>query len=377
MIDKSILDKSSLCSRCNYCYVCPIYSADGWESSSPRGKLYILKCISEKSLSLDAEVLNELFKCTTCGSCEVACQVEIPLINLWESLRANLNKNGYVLPVHKKLKERAIKEWNPYGESKGRRADWFNLKVNKDSEILYFAGCTTSYRTAEIAKSTVEIFSKVGLEFNYAGVEEYCCGSPFFRTGQLDIAEKLFLKNFRVWKGMGVKKIVTSCAGCYRTIAADYPALAEKYNYNFDFEVIHTVEILNDILKDVDLNELNITATYHDPCHLGRHMGIYDEPRNVMKKLGVNLIEMERNRENAFCCGAGGGVRSQFKELSFEIGKLRSMDVLETKADYLVSCCPFCKLHLSQSLKSLNKEVVVVDLVEIVNESLNGNVLER
>lgn len=372
MIDEAVKN-SKTCARCNYCRVCPVYTVEGWESASPRGKLYIIKSLAEKEIDLDARIVKELFKCTTCGSCEIICQVEIPLVNVWESLRIHLNANGYILPVHKKLREKTFREWNPYGESKEKRADWFkDLNIsNPNSDLLYFAGCTASYRTSSIARNTAELFNKAGLEFNYAGIDEYCCGSPFLRTGQTNIAEKLFLKNYKKWKEMGIKRIVTSCAGCYRTIAKDYPKIAEKLNYNFDFEVLHTAQVLDEIMNDLEFNEVNITATYHDPCHLGRHMGVYEEPRRVIKNLGIELIEMERSRENAFCCGAGGGVKSQFKELALEIGKLRVEEALSTNTDYLISCCPFCKLHISQSLKYFEGDINVIDLVEIVNKMVN------
>lgn len=369
----NVIKGSKTCTRCNYCKVCPVYSVEGWESVSPRGKLYAIKSLAEKEINLDTRIVKELFKCTTCGICEVICQVEIPLVNLWEEFRVFLNENGYVLPVHKKLKERTFREWNPYGESRERRADWLkglNINFKSNSDLLYFAGCTTSYRTKNIAKNTVELFNKADVEFSYAGINEYCCGSPFLRTGQIDIAQKLFLKNYKTWKEMGIKKIVTSCAGCYRTIGKDYPKIAEKLNYSFDFEVLHTAQLLDEIIDDLDLSEVNIKATYHDPCHMGRHMGVYDEPRKVIKKLGIELIEMERNRENAFCCGAGGGVKSQFKELAFEIGKLRVEEALKTNTEYLISCCPFCELHISQSLNYFDKKINVVDLVEVVNKNI-------
>ncbi|RLI77519.1 (Fe-S)-binding protein [Archaeoglobales archaeon] len=373
-MDVEVIENSNKCARCNYCRVCPIYTVEGWESASPRGKLYTIKSLVNGEIDVDARVVKELFKCTTCGSCEVICQVEIPLINLWENFRAHLNSKGYILPVHKKLREKTFREWNPYGESREKRADWFkDLKnlTSTNSDLLYFAGCTASYRTLSIARDTVELFNKTGLDFNYAGVDEYCCGSPFLRTGQRDLAQKLFLKNYKKWKEMGIRRIVTSCAGCYRTIAKDYPKIAEKLDYDFDFEVLHTVQILDEIVDEIDFEDVDVKATYHDPCHLGRHMGVYEEPRRVIEKMGIELIEMEKNRENAFCCGAGGGVKSQFKELALAIGELRVKEALNTNADYLISCCPFCKLHISQSLNNFDKNINVLDIVEVVIRTLN------
>jgi Fe-S oxidoreductase len=365
-----IAEIASKCVKCNYCSVCPTYRVDGWESVSPRGKIQILRDLTGKNYKLDAKIVKDFYKCSVCGLCEVKCMVDLPLIDFWEEVRAELVKNGYApLSVHKKLRDATYRDFNPYGGLQEERGEWLEVETSEDSEVLYFAGCTASFRLQNLAKSTTELLEKLGVKFQYAGKDEVCCGSPFIRTGQLDIAERLFEKNFKTWQKMGIKKIITSCPGCFRTIAKDYPKFAEKRGYKFDIEVMHTISLLDEKMNNMK-GDAGIAATYHDPCHLGRHMGIYEEPRRVIRKLGIKLIEMERNREEALCCGAGGGLRSQFKEISFEIGRERVEEAMKTGTEYLITCCPFCEYHLSKSANKLGNKIKVLDLVELANELL-------
>ncbi len=367
---KELAEIAKICVKCNYCSVCPTYRIEGWESVSPRGQLQILLQIADGSFELDMQIVKDIYKCSVCGLCEVVCMVDLPLIDFWEKLRAELVRKGYApLSVHRKLRDMTYINKNPYGGDQEKRGDWFKLESEETAKTLYFAGCTASFRLQNLAKSTAELLKKLGIEFKYAGKEEVCCGSPFIRTGQLEIAKELFKRNVRTWEKMGVETIVTSCPGCFRTIARDYPKFAEEMGIDFNYEVYHTAQILDKNL-DKDFEVKRIRATYHDPCHLGRHMNIYEEPRRVIAKLGIELIEMPRNRELSLCCGAGGGLRSQFKEISFEIGKERIKEAVSTKVEYLITCCPFCEYHLSKSSEKLGNVIKVVDLIELANERL-------
>jgi len=368
---KEFLEKEALiCAQCHYCRVCPVYSVIGWESVSPRGRMFMLRSILKGKLE-PSIVVEDFYKCTTCGACEVVCQTSIPLVDVWETARADFVRKGFApLNIHKMLREIAEKTGSPYKEKREDRGKWAEkYKTKEKAEIIYFAGCTASYRTKELAENTVEFFTKVGIDFCYAGADEVCCGSPFLRTGQREIVYEFFKKNYSEWKRRGVKTIVTTCAGCYRTISRDYPKIAEELGYEWDFKVFHTVQIIHKLLKEgkIKLKEWREKITYHDPCHLGRHMGIYEEPREVLKALSTDFVEMERNRENALCCGAGGGVRSQFKEIAMEIGKKRIEEAKRTGAKYIISCCPFCKLHLEQSSEG---SMEVLDIIEVVNKKL-------
>ncbi len=366
-----MIDILNKCVKCGYCNVCPTYRIEGWESVSPRGKIQIAKEILNGNIDLDAKIAKDFFKCSVCGLCEVVCPVGLNLVELWEKIRLEVTKMGLApLSVHKKLKDITFKLYNPYSGEPEKRGDWLDFEVGS-SKTLYFAGCTASFKLPNLAKSTAKILKKLGIDFTIAGKNEYCCGSPFIRTGQLDVVRKLFEKNIKTWERMGIETIITSCPGCYRTLAKDYPKFAEELGYEFNYEVIHTVAILDKHLNELGINP-GIKATYHDPCHLGRHMGLFDEPRNVIKKLGIELVEMERIREYSLCCGAGGGLRSQFRELSFEIGRQRVEEAMSTGAEYLITCCPFCEYHLSKSAEKLGGKIKVIDLVEIAERLIDS-----
>lgn len=378
---KDLSDEIYACAQCNYCRICPVYRIEGWESVSPRGKLYLLKLALNGS-QLDAMMLKDFFKCTTCGLCENVCAVDIPLIGFWEEARNRLVRAKGPLPAHKKLAENIGIQMNIYGEERNLRDGWLPEDVEvTDSETLFFAGCTASYRVREIAESAVRIFSHFGIEFNYLGREEICCGSTLIRTGQREKAERLVERNIRVWEKNRVDTIITTCAGCYRTFALDYPKICEKRSLEFNFEVLHLSQFIEreagKAIKEGMKAKLKGRATYHDPCHLGRHAGVYDEPRALIKAAGLELVEMEHSRENSLCCGAGGGVRAQFRDLSLEVGKLRFEEALKLDVDYLISSCPFCKMHLSHSKKVLglerNDKPEVLDISEIVLRVLNEN----
>ncbi|MCS7102418.1 MAG: (Fe-S)-binding protein [Candidatus Korarchaeum sp.] len=375
-ISKEIEGAFLECARCFYCRICPSFTVINWESVSPRGKLYILRGLKEKKLKINQEIIEDFYRCTTCGACEEVCQTSLSLVELWEIIRSEFVNEGLApLNNHKRIRELAEKTGNPYGEPQEKREGWISgFEFKNGGDTLYFAGCTASFRATEIAKNTAGLFNKIGIEFAYAGRDEYCCGSPFLRTGQKDIAYEFFKKNYEVWKDRKVKRIIASCAGCYRTLLIDYPKIAKELGYPWDIEVLHVSQLLNRLLMSdkLKVNKLDVKVTYHDPCHLGRHTKIYEEPRNVIKSLGAELIEMERNREDSFCCGAGGGVKSQFKDLALSIGKERVKEAQETGAEYLVSCCPFCKYHLRDAAKEEGINIKVVDLVELVNESMSG-----
>lgn len=372
--EKLVEDEAFICAQCNFCRVCPAFKHENWESASPRGRIYLIKSLLKgeiKPEDLDDEILQDFFKCTTCGECEVVCQTEIPLIDVWEKARATLAKEGFILPAHKRIGEAARKTGCPYGEERSRDW-WLEVEVSEKAEVAYFAGCTATFRTVELAKNTVEFLKKVGIDFTYAKNDEICCGSPLLRTGQREIAYEFFKKNYEEWKRRGVKKIVTSCSGCFRTIKRDYPEIAKELGYEWEFEVYHISQLIYELIKSgkLKLKKLNRTVTYHDPCHLGRHMKVYEEPREVLRAVGADIVEMEKNREEASCCGAGGGVKAQFKELAMKMGIDRIAEAEKTGAELIVSCCPFCKLHLNQAAEGKGSKLRVIDLIEIVNQLL-------
>jgi len=227
---------------------------------------------------------------------------------------------------------------------------------------LYYAGCMASYRVPSIARATARILKAGGVDFEVLGEKEKCCGSVLLRTGQQDAFEKIAKENAEI---LGkYDKIVTTCAGCYRTFKFDYPEFL-----SFDVEVLHTTEIIAELLKEmkIKLSPMKAIVTYHDPCHLGRHSGIYDAPREIISMIPeATFVEFERNREDSLCCGAGAGVRSAFPELAKRIASYKVEEAKEKGVELILSACPFCEYNLRDASESIE----VRDIAEIVSEFL-------
>ncbi len=247
-----------------------------------------------------------------------------------------------------------------------------------NDDMIYYTGCMAAYRTQDIAKTTIQLLKKAGVKFKLLGGEEWCCGSVLLRTGNIPVARKMMEHNIETFNKSGAKTIITSCAGCYRTIKSDYPKLS---NENLNFEVLHTPELIKKLIDEGKLkflssnpgesgdngNDSKIKVTYHDPCHLGRHMNIYDTPREVLQAIpAIELVEMARNRENARCCGFGGGVASASKELAQKMSDTRLKEALDTDAQILTSACPFCTFSLREAAARNNADINVIDLTEVV-----------
>jgi len=235
------------------------------------------------------------------------------------------------------------------------------------AEVLYFAGCTAALDPSlqHIAQNTVRLLQKAGVNFGVLGDEEVCCGSVMLRVGERDLARELAEKNLSLFRGIGVKTIVTSCAGCYKTLRQDYPSYGD-----IQARVVHTSEFVRELYLDGKLqptNQTKLRVTYHDPCHLGRHCGLYDAPRKMIEALpGVSLEEMTRNRENTWCCGAGGGVRSAFPDWALESSRIRVQEAEETGSSHLVTTCPFCLQNLTTAVQAGNTPLEVMDLTDLL-----------
>lgn len=213
--------------------------------------------------------------------------------------------------------------------------------------MLYFRGCTAREKESNIQNATETILNNAGINYHILD-DEKCCGSVLLRTGFADKAREQIKKNTEVLKG---EKILTSCAGCYKTLKDDYEGL----------DVIHISQLLDELIKEGKLNfsKNSLNVTYHDSCHLARHSKVFDEPRDVIKSVS-NLVEMENIRENSLCCGAGGGVKSAYPEIANEMAKSRINQAKQTGCEILVTPCPFCKLNLK------NDDLEVLDLTEFL-----------
>jgi len=266
---------------------------------------------------------------------------------------------------------------NPYERDNKLKSKWlekldFKVKdANKEqAEILFFVGCTAALTPdiESVAVNTAKILNKLNIDFSVFGEHEVCCGSVGMRTGDLKAFNSVATKNYEMFKKSGIKTIVTSCAGCYRTLKKDYA----DYMEDLGITVYHTIEFLNKHINEnnVQLKNLGLNTTYHDPCHTGRHMGLYEEPRNILKKI-ANLTEMKTIKQAAKCCGAGGGLKKGFSDLALEIAKSRILEADDTGAEYLVSICPFCYRNLADAIEASGSKIKMVDLTDLINQALD------
>lgn len=218
--------------------------------------------------------------------------------------------------------------------------------------VLFYPGCLTKFVGKDIEKNYKKILSKIGVDFITLRDLEVCCGSPILNAGYNEEAKKLAKKNLQVFKDHSVQKIVTACPACFRMFSKEYPKMVEAW----DIEVEHITQTISKAISSGKYKprKNESTVTYHDPCHLGRHSGIYDEPRQILKATGANLKEMRLSKEYAFCCGAGSGVKSNFPELANASSKERVQMAKETKAKCLVTTCPMCYYNLKENSDDLD-----------------------
>jgi len=344
-----------LCVRCGTCRsVCPAFEVLGWESRNTRGRIMVVKALRE-GLEPDSDVLDSLNTCTTCGICAAKCPAGANPPMIVQEARRGLVSQGIMTEAQAGFREKVNESGNTFGEREDRLgwlSDPNREGLKEKAEYVYFVGCLDSYRYPEVAKKTFDILRRFGATIL---PDEVCCGSPLIRTGS--DAGKFVDKNLDQIKRIGAKTVITGCAGCYSTLKKDYPP---------EFEVVSVPEFLAEHLSELDLPRLEMTVTYHDPCHLGRGGGIFDPPRKIIKAI-CDLEEMKANRENARCCGGGGGVRAGYPDLSLEIARRRLLDV-PPGVDAIVSCCPLC----IRNLRDAGSDVEVIDLVDLVERAIKS-----
>lgn len=374
------------CLQCGYCVrVCPTYEQTPWESITPRGKVFYLNQISKRSpvdtllgrkVKVDEEFVDALFRCTGCAQCETVCHVNIEFGDFWEKVREWVVDQGKgPLPVHAKL-AKAIKETrNPYNEPTEKRGAWWPEEVPhaERPDVIFFAGCTGSYRMQRITKAGAIVLHRAGVKLDILGGDEWCCTSPALRTGQTGLTASFAEHNIRAVEVRGAKAMVMTCAGCFKTTSTDYG----KYFANPSFPVYHFTQYVNMLIKEKKLKftkEIKAKVTYHDPCHLGRHGGVYEDPRDVIKKIpGIELVEMPRNRRGSRCCGAGGGFKSAFNDMAVNIAAERVKEAVATGAEILVTTCPFCVVNLQAGAKAIGASIKVLDVSELLLEATDPN----
>ena len=379
------------CLQCGYCnFVCPIQlnSDRGWESYRVRGKMYHLKKyahpglwgrISGDKARITPEFVERIYNCTACGYCQNVCHAGIKFNDRWEQVKEWFVKNNVgPLEKHKALRTRVIAKHNPYDEPHENREAWIpkTAKRSKNPEVIYFTGCTASYRQQKIAADATIVLDAAGVEYDILGKDEWCCGSPLIRTGQTDIVtnekDGLVKHNLNEIEKRGARVVVTACAGCFMTLNHNYPIYAGKP----DFKLYHMTQFIDKLITDKKLvlkKPLPKKVAYHDPCHIGRHFGIFEEPRKILRAFPKSsYLELPRNRGNSQCCGAGGGYKIQFNDRAEYIASLRVKEAKDIGAEMLVSACPFCVTNLTGGAKVAGIKMDIAELVSLVADSVSS-----
>jgi Fe-S oxidoreductase len=389
-----------------YTYVCPSITKYNFHSYSGGGRLNIGLAMLKNGPNYTDKLLDIVYNCQMCGACGVSCNyaMDMEVMEPINELRIKCVKDGKTHPALEKVIIGLRKEGSMVPVT-GKRGDWalgLNLKnaVAENVDVLYHVGCLTSYDKdmQRLAKATVKILQKAGVNFGIAGDNETCCGSRAYQMGYEQDFLKQAKKNMAMIKKAGVKTVVTSCADGYQA----FKVLYDKFDLKGNLEVLHMSEFVDRLIKDGKLKpqkKVDMAITYHDPCHLGRlgepwihwegkrlskgfvfdppkayrrgTYGVYEAPRNVLRSIpGIRLTEMTRIKEYAWCCGAGGGVNESNPEFAKWTARERIEEAASTGAEAIVTACPWCEKTFSNTIKGNGSSLKVYDIVELIEKAI-------
>ncbi|MBN1366503.1 MAG: (Fe-S)-binding protein [Dehalococcoidales bacterium] len=407
---------ASLCVRCSYCkYIdmnwvnslrfsrqCPIDTKYAFNLYSPQGFCYSAQAEEKGTLEFTPKLIDALFHCTLCGACDSRCKrnLDIEVLQVIETLRARCVEKGHLLPAHKAMADNVRKTGNEYGLPPEQRFAWVpkSYKPAPEADIIYFVGCNAAYKQPELAVATVELLTKAGVPFRLLA-DETCDGNDITATGQLDLARELAAHNVKAIETSGAKTVITGSAECYKSLKVDYPKLLKKSTKDMPYTVLHITEYFSQLIKDGEFTFNNIIpmkVTYHDSCNLGRlsepwqewepkydgtiplgkewrrgDRGIYDSPRDVLKSIpALELVEMERNRSNAWSVGSTGGVPQAFPDFALWTAGERVEEAIATGAEAIITPSPAEKELLLKAVDDKKAAMKVYDITEIMVRAL-------
>jgi Fe-S oxidoreductase len=391
---KDLLDSFS-CTECGRCQkVCPA-SITG-KPLNPRAVVHDIKMNLlengnrlKKGMQAEFPLIGErgegsvseesIWGCTTCGACMEACPVFIEQMPKIIQMRRHLVETEARFPEELlNLFENMEGRSNPWGIAPSERTKWCNLLEIKPfdkqtSEYLFYVGCAGSFdsRSKHVSVALAQLLDKAGVSWGILGKDEKCCGDSVRRLGNEYVFDRMARENVELFRERGVKKIITQCPHCFSTLKNDYR------QYGIELEVIHHSELLRNLVQDgrlkLDKTTGEMGATlFHDSCYLGRHNDVYDAPRQVLEMAtGSAPAEMGRNRDNGFCCGAGGGRMWMEEHTGERINLTRVKEALESKPDTICVACPYCLTMFEDGLKDVNAEGVRVrDVAEVMAEAV-------
>jgi Fe-S oxidoreductase len=362
-------DAFKRCFQCGLCdVVCP------WNRVR---NFSMRKIVRQATFGMTDIESEDIWLCTTCGRCPQQCPRDVQQIDSGIALRRIATEYGVfpkaVQPI-RTIRGSLVGEGNTLSEERAKRGDWAKghsvKEFTEGMEILYFPGCYPSYdpRLKKVAVATAGILNQAGVDFGILGPKENCCGESIRKTGDEELFKRLARENIKTFIDHGVKKILVSSPHCYHTFKNEYP----EFSVNFD--VIHMAEYLFQLIHEGRLDLKKAYAkkvTYHDPCYLGRHNGIYDQPREALKKVpGLQLSEMPDCRVDSLCCGGGGGRVWMETQKGERFSDLRIEQAMEVGAEVLATSCPYCITMFEDSriTMGMDEKIEIKDITEIIAE---------
>jgi Fe-S oxidoreductase len=412
-----------MCCRCSICkfvpmekikgtqhsYVCPSIARYEYHTYSGGGRMAVGSAIVDERLDLSDKLIEVVYNCQMCGACDVSCKyaMDMEVLEPINELRIKCVEEGKTLPALDKLVNSMKKQGTMVPGAKAKRGAWaegLNIKdaTRQKAKVMYYAGCRTCYDKDlwKVAQASVKLLQKAGVDFGIAGDNEICCGGRAYHMGYREDFLKQAAKTMEMIRQSGVATLVTGCSECYHA----FKVLYDKFNLKGRLEVLHITEYLDRLIKDGKIKparKVNIKVTYHDPCHLGRQgepylhwkgkeirddhtrlfdppkefrrgtNGVYEPPRNVLKSIpGLNLVEMTRIKEYAWCCGAGGGVKESNPDFAEWTASQRISEAESTGAEALVSACPGCEQSFKDAIKTGGSRLKVYDIVELLEKAV-------
>jgi Fe-S oxidoreductase len=361
------------CLRCGFCFdhevgsqakICPSHVTYGMESYGARGKLAIARALVDEVIDYDIDIAERVYACTECGACEEQCFKYLDLLDIYRAMKGELARRDLVPKALRDVARAAEQEGNPYGQAAGKRLDWApgTERVGKKAETVFFVGCTPSYLRRGIARGAYQLLEAGDVDFGLLA-EEVCCGHPSSIAGDLEAARAAAARSVAAIESAGATRVVFACPGCLATFRDEAPELLGR---TLPFQAIHVTELLEErVAAGLRLRKQSRMVTYHDPCNLGRGLGVYDAPRRVIDAVpGARRVEMRRTGTRSFCCGNGGFVRFGYEPMAIENEATRLEEAVTTGADLLLSACPACQIAFLDAKRRAKASIEVLDVVE-------------